>query len=369
MSKLHLFGNVFEYCKKSGFPAGLGSENGVYPFFTSSDKLSKKIDSFIYEIPSLIFGTGGKASVHYCDVKFNTSNDCIVANPKNIKETFPKFIYYYLRKNFHLIENGFKGAGLKHISKDYISKLKIPLPPLSEQKRIAEILDKADSMRIKRKESISLLDEFLRSVFLGMFGDPVRNEKGWRLKNLNDCCNKITDGTHDTPKRISEGIKFITGKHIRPFKINFHNSDYVTIEEHKEIYKRCNPEFRDILYTNIGVNLGTAAMNTVNYEFSMKNVALLKNKKEIINSRFLEHLLNHEIKKNEIIRITSFGGAQQFLSLNQIKSIKILIPPLNLQTQFAQIVEQVEMTKSKMEESLKEMDNQFNGLLQKAFKG
>ena len=47
MSKLHLFGNVFEYCKKSGFPAGLGSENGVYPFFTSSDKLSKKIDSFI----------------------------------------------------------------------------------------------------------------------------------------------------------------------------------------------------------------------------------------------------------------------------------------------------------------------------------
>ena len=106
------------------------------------------------------------------------------------------------------------------------------------------------------------------------------------MRKLEEVCTKITDGTHDTPERLTEGIKFITGKHIRPFSIDYNNSDYVTIKVHTEIYKRCNPEYGDILYTNIGVNYATAAMNTVNYEFSMKNVALLKYNRTILSGRF-----------------------------------------------------------------------------------
>src|SRR5699024_125595 len=114
----------------------------------------------------------------------------------------------------------------------------------------------------------------------------------WDELKMVEICSKVTDGTHDTPERLANGIKFITGKHIRPYKIDYNNSDYVTNQVHQEIYKRCNPEKNDVLYTNIGVNLGTAALNTVDYEFSMKNVALLKPIKSKVIGRYLEYFLN-----------------------------------------------------------------------------
>lgn len=370
MSKLHLFGNVFEYCKKSGFPAGLGSENGVYPFFTSSDKLSKKINSFIYDSPSLIFGTGGKASVHYCDAKFNTSTDCIVAKPINYKETFPKYIYYYLRKNFHLIENGFKGAGLKHISKDYISKLKVPLPTLLEQKRIAEILDKADSIRIKRKESISLLDEFLRSVFLDMFGDPVRNEKEWEMKTLRELSDHIVDCPHSTPIHSSRITQFpcIRTTELRNGYIDWSRMKYVEKEVYDERTKRLIPKEGDIVFGREGT-FGGAVRIPGNTTICLgQRVMLFRPNKAFVNSIFLWNLIRSKSIFQQATK-KSTGSTVSHVNVKDIVKFKGICPPLNLQAQFAKIVEQVEATKAKMEESLREMDNQFNGLLQRAFGG
>ncbi len=214
----------------------------------------------------------------------------------------------------------------------------IPLLPLAEQKRIASILDKADAIRRTRRQAIQLADEFLRSVFLDMFGDPVINPNGWETKRLNEICKKITDGTHDTPKRLESGAPFITGKHIKPFFIDFDGCDYVSLKDHKEIIKRCDPQYGDILYTNIGVNVGTAAFNHWDKEFSMKNVALLKPDNEKIFSRYLEFLLNHNGMKNKILGGSSVGGAQKFLSLSQINRIKIPLPSTSLQERFEKIV-------------------------------
>ncbi len=251
-----------------------------------------------------------------------------------------------------------------------LQELLIDLPEVrKEQNKIADILDKASYLIQKRKETIKLADEFLRSTFLEMFGDPANNSKHYPLLSLNNICNKITDGTHDTPIRLKEGIKFITGKHIRPFMIDYDNSDYVEPEVHKEIYRRCNPEYGDILYTNIGVNLGTAATNTVDYEFSMKNVALLKIDRNQISSRYLEHILNNENMKRKILSKAMVGGAQQFLSLRIINAIEIPVPELEKQNKFSNIVDKVQFLKTKYNQSLSQMENQFNSLMQRAFRG
>jgi type I restriction enzyme S subunit len=265
--------------------------------------------------------------------------------------------------------NASQSTSMAAINFKTVSKVKLPLPPLPQQQKIANILDAADALRQNDKALIAKYDELTQALFLDMFGDPVSNPMGWGEKSLNDLCTKITDGTHDTPLRLTEGIKFITGKHIRPFVIDYDNSDYVTEEVHNEIYRRCNPEYGDILYTNIGVNFATAAMNTVDYEFSMKNVALLKYKREFLNGRFLESILNNEFFKDRLKRVFGIGGAQQFLSLSNIKSIMILNPPLELQNQFAERVAVIEEQKAIAQKSLEKSEALFNSLLQKAFKG
>jgi type I restriction enzyme S subunit len=250
-----------------------------------------------------------------------------------------------------------------------VSRIKLPLPPLEQQKKIAAILDAADTYRQKTKALITKYDELTQSLFLDMFGDPVMNPKGWDEVLMSKACTKVTDGTHDTPERLTEGIKFITGKHIRPYSVNYDYSDYVTQEVHNEIYRRCNPELGDVLYTNIGVNLGTAALNIVDYEFSMKNVALLKPEKDLITGRYMEYFLNSDNMKTKIVWIGSQGGAQQFLSLTLLRRLKINLPPVDLQNQFAERVKAIEVQKAQAQASLAQAEDLFNSLLQKAFKG
>jgi len=280
-----------------------------------------------------------------------------------------KYLLHYLRANEHKIAALGTGSTFKAITIKELKAIKIPLPPLQVQKQISAILDAADELRQKDKALIAKYDELTQSLFLDMFGDPVTNPKGWETYKMSEVCSKVTDGTHDTPMRLTKGVKFITGKHIRPFVIDYSHSDYVTKEVHQEIYRRCNPQFGDVLYTNIGVNLGTAALNVVDYEFSMKNVALLKPHHDVILGRYLEHFLNSQNMKAKIVWMASIGGAQQFLSLTEIRRLNVMTPIINLQKEFSELVHNIEDQKAITIESLNKSETLFNSLLQKAFKG
>ena len=290
--------------------------------------------------------------------------------PKNEKLD-TNFLFHFLNSDVfenEAIKNS-AGAAQLNLSTKWLGDFEIPLPNLATQQRIAAILDQADAIIQNNRAIVQKYDALTQSLFLDMFGDPVRNEKGWEKDILKNVCTKITDGTHDTPERLNKGIKFITGKHIKPFFVDYENSDYVTKEIHMEIYKRCNPEFEDILYTNIGVNFATAALNVVDYEFSMKNVALLKYKRNIINGYYLTFLLNNANFKDRLKKAFGIGGAQQFLSLSNIKKIEIHFPPIQLQNQFAERVAMIEAQKQQAQLELAKSEELFASLLQRAFNG
>lgn len=296
-----------------------------------------------------------------------TAVDCSILRFKSL--VIPSFFVYFTQSNSYSIDIEKKSTGStrKRISRKNLGDIKIPVPPLPIQEKIVKELDTLHDILTKKKEQLKELDKLAQATFYDMFGDPVENEKGWDIERLEKLCSKITDGTHDTPDRLREGVKFITGKHIRPFVIDYDNSDYVLESAHQDIYKRCNPEYEDILYTNIGVNMGTAAMNTVNYEFSMKNVALLKQKRNILNGRYLEHLLNNSFFKKKIIGTGGAGGAQTFLSLKQIKNIIIPVPALSLQNQFAAKIEAIEKQKELINLSIKDVEQLIGYTMDKYF--
>ncbi len=146
----------------------------------------------------------------------------------------------------------------------------------------------------------------------------------WSVKTLSECCTKITDGTHDTPKPIKSGVPFLTAIHVKENFIDFENCYFLPKEIHDIIYKRCNPEKGDVLMVNIGAGVATTALVTVDYEFSLKNVALLKPNKSLLSGSFLNHWQTGN-KKN-ITNSLLAGGAQPFLSLQQIGELKIALP-------------------------------------------
>ena len=249
---------------------------------------------------------------------------------------------YYAICSMHL-EKYFSGATIPHIYfRDYQNE-QLPLPNLEEQAKIANVFVRIDCFIKKEKEQLINLDKLVKSRFIEMFGDIVLNDKHHGQYILNDVCVKITDGTHDTPKRIENGYLFLTGKNIRANGIIYDEIEYVSEEVHKEIYKRCNPEYGDVLYTNIGVNYGTACLNNRTDEFSMKNIALLKPNKKILNSYYLWYCLN--LMRNFILEKNQAGGAQTFMGLATIKNIKIQVPSIELQNQFAAFVMQVDKSK------------------------
>jgi type I restriction enzyme S subunit len=297
------------------------------------------------------------------------TNEAIASFPINDDSIIDQNYLYYVLRELDFTGGGDRAVMGKTLNKAKLKELQIPLPPLEEQKKIAAILDAADGLRQKDAQLIAKYNALSQSLFLDMFGDPVTNPMGWSQDLMANVCTKVTDGTHDTPQRLNSGVKFITGKHIKPFFIDFMNSDYVSDVVHEEIYRRCNPSLGDVLYTNIGVNLGTAALNTVTYEFSMKNVALLKPDAAILTGTFLEYFLNHQNMKRNIIRLSSLGGAQKFLSLSQLRKLNVIHPPITLQNQFAEHIQAIEAQKQQAQASLQKSEDLFNSLLQRAFKG
>lgn len=148
--------------------------------------------------------------------------------------------------------------------------------------------------------------------------------EAWDISSLKDVCIKITDGTHDTPKPTKAGIPYLTAIHVKDNKIHHEDCLYLTKEDHEIIFKRCNPALNDVLMVNIGAGVATTALVDVDYEFSLKNVALLKPDLKYLIGSYLNYILAY--KKTEITEALLSGGAQPFLSLTQICEIKIPIP-------------------------------------------
>lgn len=168
----------------------------------------------------------------------------------------------------------------------------------------------------------------------------------WEIFSLSSLSAKITDGTHDTPRPVREGRPFLTAIHVKDGHIDFDGCYFVSETVHQEIYRRCNPEFGDILMVNIGAGTATTAVVNVTYEFSLKNVALIKPNK-FNNGTYVNYALSFAREKT--LETVVGGGAQPFLSLNQIANLKIAAPHLKEQTAIANALSDVDALISELE--------------------
>ena len=242
-----------------------------------------------------------------------------------------------------------------------LKDLQVPVPPIAEQEKIVAELDCLSGIIEKKKQQLKEYDALAQSIFYEMFGDPVENDMGWKIKSLKDVCTKITDGTHNSPKSYATGTyMYITAKNIKKDGFDMCNITYVLEDVHRSIYSRCNPVFGDILYIKDGATTGIAMINTLNEEFSLlSSVALLKCDKSIISNVYLRDVLNFSTLYKEI-RENMGGAAITRLTLKKIESINIPLPPLALQQEFASKIEAIEKQKALIKKSIEQVETLFN---------
>lgn len=280
---------------------------------------------------------------------------------------FNKFLYWFLKGKKDFLNSLGRGATFKEISKSIVADIQIPLPPLSEQKKIAAILDKATELIALRKQQIEKLDLLVKSRFIEMFGDPIQNAMTWPQMPAQEVCTKITDGEHNSVPRTQKGFVFLNAKHIKKNgDIDRASSTYIGEKDHLRIYSRCNPEQNDILLTTTGT-IGNVAIVSTALPFSMdRGITLLKLNKELLNHHFMAYLLRFESMQkimSQSVRTATIGH----LFLKQVMTLPIITPPLFLQEEFAAFVQQVDKSKSTLQQSLEKLELNYKALMQTYF--
>jgi len=361
------FSELFEFLPKSKRKAGDGRESGQYPFYTSSQETIKKTDEPDYEADALVFGTGGSASVHYAQEPFSTSGDCLVAVARDRKSTNTSTYYRYLTSKIHLIEVGFRGAGLKHVSKTFLSELLIPKLDHDVQNGIAAILDKADAIRRKRQQAIQLADEFLRAVFLDMFGDPSSNPKSWKTAPIKSFGEIVTGNTpsRKQPEYYGGHIEWIKSDNINtPSHFLTPASEYLSGSG--RAVARTAPA-GSILVTCIAGSrdcIGNVALADREVAFNQQINAIIPN--DNVNKWFLYGQI---LFAKTLIQSASTNSMKGMVSKSKFEQIEVLNPPERLQCKFGDIFQKHSELTDNLRTLYGKSQETFSSIAQRAFRG
>lgn len=333
-----------------------------------------KIDSYSYDCECVLVAGNGDLNVKYYNGKFDAYQRTYIIESKDKEYLNTKYLYYFMSKYIEILRNQSIGGVIKYIKLGNLTDAKIPVPSLKEQLKVVEILDKAKKVLDKRKEAISLLDELVKSKFIEMFGNPSINNKGWVVDKLSTVVSNIENGKSFVCEGFSRSGEYPAILKLSAVTYGIYNSNENKALTDKSLYvESVEVKNGDLLFTRKNtpelVGMSAYVYNT-EPNLMMPDLIFRFNTNEKINKIYLWKLINHDLFR-EKIKSLSNGSAKSMsnISKQRLMELNIPIPPIELQNQFADFVKQVDKLKFEMEQSLKELEENFNSLMQKAFKG
>jgi len=259
----------------------------------------------------------------------------------NTEVILPKYAYYVFKTaefKIKMMKFVNKSVNQASISTSNLKKITISIPPLDEQKRIADILDKAGEIEKYSEESQEMFSQLLEGLFVDTFGDLVLNPFDYPIRKLGEICD-VRDGTHDSPSYVSQGYPLITSKNLKNGSIEFESANLISRQDYDKVNQRSKVDFGDVIMPMIGTIGGPIIVDT-SREFAIKNVALIKFNDSVVLNIYVKALLESHYFDYLINKI-SRGGTQKFISLKNIREFAIPVPPLEKQQDFATIVNQI----------------------------
>lgn len=280
-----------------------------------------------------------------------------------------RYVFYFCQSPYFVddMTSQATGASYPAVSVGIVKNSTIPFCPIEEQVAIADNFDKVSQLIILRKQQLAKLDELVKARFVELFGTIHDNKFGYEIKTLQDVCEQIKDGTHQTPTYTADslnGYKFLSSKDVTTGKIDWTHLKYIPEELHNELYARIAPKRGDILLAKNGTT-GIAAIVDRDEIFDIYvSLALLRPIE--INSVYLWAAINSVETKQQFDSSLKGIGVPN-LHLSEIKKTRIIVPPLEEQIQFATFVEQVDKSKLAVQQGLERLETLKKALMQKYF--
>ena len=281
-----------------------------------------------------------------------------------------RYLYFLLLSPLFekfILNNAF-GCAQPNISNKQIEKFRFYKYSIEKQREIANKLDKVQEIIGLRKKQKEELDKLIKLQFVEMFGTIYDNKNNYKIKQLKEVFSIIKDGTHSTPTYTEDkinGIKFLSAKDVASGTINWNNIKYIPADLHNELSKRVKPQKNDILLAKNGTT-GICAKVDKDEVFDIYVSLALLRANEGYSIDYLVQAINNDMTKEQFDRSLKGVGVPN-LHLGEIEKIKIIVPPIELQNQFAEIVKQINKQKFIIEKTLKETEELQESLMNKYF--
>lgn len=349
--------------------------DGLYPVYGANGEKDRS-DSFYHDQPSIIVGRKGSAGeINLTEERFWPLDVTYYVTFDNQRHDL-QFLYYLLiTLELPKLAKGVKPG----INRNEVYAQTVNVPPLPEQRRLVAILDEAfDGIATAKanaeknlQNARALFESHLQSVF------TARGE-GWQVKSLDEVCEKITDGTHHSPKIQFPVWKpglfpYITSKNIRNNFMDLSNVAYIECEFHEEVYARCQPNLGDVLLTKDGASTGNVTLNSLDEPFSLlSSVCLIKTNKGALRPAFLCYYIQSPIGLRSIVGQMT-GAAIKRIVLKDIKKAPVPFPDVAEQESIVErldtLLNQTQRLESIYQQKLAALNGLKKSLLHQAFSG
>ena len=299
-----------------------------------------------------IFATLGETAILSIDACTNQAiaGICI----KDNLQVSTDYIYYFLKSKKKFVNNIGRGVAQNNINMSILKAFKVPLPEYSVQSEIVDILDKTVNIINMRQAELEKLDRLVKARFVEMFGDPVKNTKGWKVKRLGELSIQINSG--NTPKGgssvyVDEGIAFFRSQNVWKDHLEMEDIVYISNDTHASM-KRSSLKNGDILMTKTGrintenSSLGRAALYVGEDDKANVNghVYFIRLKPEVNNKFILRILVSVEYR--DLIRRVCVGGIdKRQLNKEHIENFPIICPPDSLIDKYIELVDHIDKSK------------------------
>ena len=261
------------------------------------------------------------------------------------------------------IEKNIHGSTMKHITRPEFEKINFPIYDIDIQRKIAKKLVFISEIIDNNKRILVKLMDLSKSLF-----SKYSKSQKTKILELGDICEFIKDGTHQTPIYVDnkkDSFKFLSSKDVSKGVINWDNTKYIAKELHKELQKKISPKKNDILLAKNGTT-GIAALVDKDEVFDIYVSLAILRLKDGYHPKYILGGIN-SVETNQQFKRSLKGIGVPNLHLSEIKKVKILIPPIELQNKFAERIEKIEKLKFEIEKSIETAQNLYDSLISKYF--